>query len=309
MRAVVWKQTPSGLTWVLLLASACARPNPAFEDSAGASTTASSGTSAGTTSVGTTSVGEGSASSATAASSTSGSDTSGEGDSESEGGSTTGELTECTLPTENECNLYGDAPLCPNKEESCVPWGPDVDGPVVTTYCFPYGTGALGEDCTAGCVGDPGKMCDEGLVCDIREGELSGSCRIPCSGTHEGPNCDQGLCYQFEPDGWQYGICRGDCNPTGPQPCEGTALCAISTAARAPQCTNERDPGELGDDCEARACNEGLICVETGPNNACKSERCCADLCDPPDGVCPRGDTCIQVPDVFGLVDVGYCPQ
>ena len=288
----------------LLGMAACARPNPTYDDAAedsgsgGGSDPETSSAEVTSTSAGTEGM----------SASTAGPVTSeGSSDSDSGGSSSGGSGFTCVLDPKMECNLHGEEPFCTLESESCVPWAPQPDGDVVTTYCFPYGDVGLEGTCLAACVGEPGKTCGPGLLCDIADGEVFGVCHEPCGGTFEAPSCDTGLCYQFLPTGWQYGICRGDCNPTGPgKSCDGEQFCAVSTDAPAPMCVTEDDPGERGEPCDMRACAEGLICVGSDFLDGCDEGRCCADLCDPPTP-CSDGSECLPVPDDFGRVDLGYC--
>ena len=307
---VVTIRTRSALV-LLLLAPACARPNPVFQGEAGAGTVGDAGSAEGSAGSGGTSAGEGSASGDTGAATTGGHGSSSGSSTGWYGSSSTGEPIECELETKNECSVYitpnGDPIPCENEDESCVPWALLPGGEIITTYCFEFGGRGLGEECLPGCVDDPELKCASDFVCDAPPGAVFGKCRVPCTGSYGSPNCAEGLCYEFNPTGWQYGICRGNCNPTGGELCPGKEVCAVDTSVPAPWCVLDDAPRELGQSCEEHVCGDGLICVDASLLEGCDAERCCALLCDPPTDVTCAPGTCMQVPEDHGIVDIGYC--
>ncbi len=213
----------------------------------------------------------------------------------------------CVVVPETVCDAYGGE--C-GKAESCRPYDPDGNGEVLDTYCFADGEASLGAACKPACAEELKLTCEAGSACDLFSSvpAENGACRPLCTGTVTGPGCVDGLCFQYEAfSGDGFGLCRGDCNPTAKgSECMPEQTCVVREDAPTPTCLPNAAVGVNGD-CSDSECPEGSICM-SGANLAGCDGWCCAQICDPPDDVCPEEGICVPLEDIGGpVVDMGYC--
>ncbi|MBV1858661.1 MAG: hypothetical protein KUG77_09645, partial [Nannocystaceae bacterium] len=177
------------------------------------------------------------------------------------------------------------------------------------TRCSPDGGLGFGEACLPGCFGSQRDTCEEDMACvDSPGGDEV--CRPLCSGSAQFPECDDGLCFRRETsDDTQFGICRGECNPFDPLPCEGNEVCSVRSDDPIPRCLPNLGEPMFG--CtDGEPCGEYTICIPPEEANGCSGGWCCMDLCEPLAGDdCPPEYTCVPISDIQDGPDVpmGFC--
>jgi hypothetical protein len=84
-----------------------------------------------------------------------------------------------------------------------------------------------------------------------------------------------------------------DCDPLAADACAEARLCQ-PYGNRFLCMPAEGPPAQVGEDCDARACAPGLICVDAGALPGCAAPGCCTELCDRAqgdyDGQCSQRD-------------------
>lgn len=214
----------------------------------------------------------------------------------------------CSVEPGGACNAYGAGECI--RTEACRPYDAQGDGEVAGARCFPQGEVPELEACEPACSGDPALVCSDWLVCDEFSSvdDENGRCRPLCTGSMASPSCADGLCFQYSTaDGLGFGICRGDCNPTGGGvQCGAGQTCAIRQDAPTPTCRPEPAVG-AEDNCSASECSDGQICMSAEALTMCEFDWCCVDICDPP-ATCPGGGACNTLPGLGGAtLDIGFC--
>lgn len=199
--------------------------------------------------------------------------------------------------------------VCP-ETETCRPYDVDGGGTVSGAHCFPQGEVPEQEACEPACSSDPELVCSGCLTCDQFSSvdDENGLCHPLCAGDIAALRCSDGLYFQCDTaDRGGFGICRGDCNPTGKEPrCETGQACVMRQDAPTPTCAPTPAAG-MSADCSMSECMEGLICMAQGEPPGCEASWYCAPICGPPQP-CPGGGVCNALPDLEGAtLDIGFC--
>ena len=178
----------------------------------------------------------------------------------------------------DDCDML--AQDCPDGEK-CVPFATYEGGFWDDNKCVPIlGEQAVGEPCRYGGRVEATDDCDgTGLCWDVTEveGEMLGTCRSFCTGTHDDPTCDDGQICLISSESTIV-LCVPMCDPLA-QDC-GPGLGCYWTNSNF-QCVFTTQDLPVGAPCGyINDCEPGHMCVDGLLLPDCMGAACCTNYCD-----------------------------
>ena len=216
------------------------------------------------------------------------------------------------------CDIW--AHDCPAGEK-CMPWANDGGGSWNATRCSPIveDPAGPGEPCLVDGNGVSGlDDCELASMCwDVDPETNEGTCVPMCTGSAQGPLCEDPdlLCVQAQ--GGALNLCLPQCHPVEQTCPEGQGCYPDHEGFRCrPDVT--AGTGQLDDPCEfTNACIPGAACMADGPHARCPdgASACCRPFCTvgelgPPCSViehCAPWEWFVEGQAPARLEDVGYC--
>lgn len=190
--------------------------------------------------------------------------------------------------------------------ETCMPWDNSGGRTWNALRCVPLDADpvGLGEPCAVeGSFLSGITNCEAGLWCgpDTTQDEATnqGTCKQLCNA---GPCPDGMTCVR--PGFVAVGVCEPPCDPLAPDACPGGQACMPAGFGFA---CHIAEPKSTRGDCNAYSqCAPGFACLEAPQCG--EGERCCTQLCDLTDAMCPDGQTCLDHGSPLAeYEDVGFC--